>query len=111
MSSALSSIGGESLAGSGFESESIQRGFASASVNATDEATASGASSPLLSDVSSVGSAGPASSQPPATTAREKGALSRVAGQFQGFRRRLRSLPSDAAPHATPPRIPIEHEE
>jgi len=29
----------------------------------------------------------------------------------RGLRRRLASLPADAAPHATPHRIPIDHEE
>ena len=144
VSSALSSIGGEPLVGSGFETQPAQRGFAPASVNASDGATAPspslsspstartaaggdsapsgpvGASNPtgpanpgssgVLSDVTSVGSAGPANPQP-STTAREKGGLTRVADQVRGFRRRLGSLPSDAAPHATPPRIPIEHEE
>ncbi len=144
ISSALSSIGGEPLVGSGFETQPAQRGFAPASVNASDGAIApgpllssplttraaasgdSGASDPVgpsspsvpaspgssgvLSDVTSVGSAGPANTQSP-TTAREKGGLTRVADQVRGLRRRLGSLPSDAAPHATPPRIPIEHEE
>ena len=38
VSSALSSIGGEPLAGSGFETQPAQRGFAPASVNASDGA-------------------------------------------------------------------------
>ena len=126
VSSALSSIGGEPLAGSGFESESFQRGFAPASVIASDGTTASGASSPsntaspessaVQSDVTSAGSAGTASPPPPAMAreparAREIGALARAADQVRSFRRRLGSVPSDAASHATPPRIPIEHEE
>ena len=144
VSSALSSIGGEPLVGSGFETQPSQRGFAPASVNASDGAAAPaaslsspstartaaggdsapsgpvGASNPtgpanpessgVLSDVTSVGSTGPAN-PPPHTAAREKGGFTRVADQVRGFRHRLGSLPSDAAPHATPPRIPIEHEE
>jgi len=55
-------------------------------------------------------SAGPASPQPP-STAKGRSALTRAADQVRGFRRRLGSLPSDAAPHATPPRIPIDHED
>jgi type IV secretion system protein TrbL len=144
ISAALSSIGGEPLAGSGFEAQPAQRGFAPASINASDGATASvaassspstvpsgtsgdvvasgsvegaapsGSTSPgssgVVSDVGSVGSAGPANPQPPAA-ATGKNALTRVADQVRGLRRRLGSLPSDAAPHATPPRIPIEHEE
>jgi len=144
VSSALSSMGGEPLAGSGFETQPVQRGFAPASVSASDRATTPGpgpsspstarsgtsgdvvasssvegaalssstnpGSSGVVSDVASVGSAGPASPQPPAA-AKGKDVLTRAADQVRGFRRRLGSLPSDAAPHATPPRIPIEHEE
>jgi type IV secretion system protein TrbL len=144
VASALSSIGGEPLAGSGFESQAAQRGFAPASVNASDGGTATGSvpsspspaprgtsgdgmasssiegaassnstspeSSGVVSDVTSVGSAGPTNPQPP-PTAKGKSALARAANQVRGFRRRLASLPSDAAPHATPPRIPIDHEE
>jgi len=142
---ALSSIGGEPLAGSGFESQPVQRGFAPVSVSGSDgavtrergpssplimgsgtsgDAVASGSaeaaappnsaspgSSGVVSDVASVGSsAGPASPQPP-STAKGRSALTRAADQVRGFRRRLGSLPSDAAPHATPPRIPIDHED
>jgi hypothetical protein len=139
----LSSIGGEPLAGSGFETQSVQRGFVPASVSASPTArtpapssrsTARGAmgvgdllvgaplesvgpsefsgavGTPVVSDITSVGSAGPTNPQPPGT-AGTKGALSRAADQVRGFRRRLGRIPSDAAPHATPPRIPIEHEE
>jgi type IV secretion system protein TrbL len=144
VSSALSSIGGEPLAGSGFETQSAQPGFAPVSVSASDIATTRGAgsSSPstvrsetsrdpvasgsmegaapssttspvnsgVVSDVASVGSAGNANPQP-LPTAKGKSALTRAADQVRGLRRRIGSLPSDAAPHATPPRIPIEHEE
>ncbi len=145
VSSALSSIGGEPLVGSGFETQSAQGGFAPALVSASDggsspellrsspsttraaagdDSVASGpvgvgspsdptspGSSGVVSDVASVGSStGPASPQPPAMV-KGRSALTRAADQVRGFRRRLGSLPSDAAPHATPPRIPIEHEE
>ena len=144
VSSALSSIGGEPLAGSGFETQTAQRGFAPTSVNAGDAGPATGSvpsspsrapsgtsgdgmasgsiegaapsnstnpdSSGVVSDVTSVGSAGPTNPQPPAS-AKAKSGLARAADQVRGFRRRLGSLPSDAAPHATPPRIPIDHEE
>ena len=136
ISSALSSIGGESLEGSGFETERPQRGFAHMSVTASEQTSAAGPSaSPLavrggtsgdgegvapsnltspdssgiVPDVAPVGSAGPASpQQPPAI---RQNPLTRAVDQVRGLRRRLRSLPSDAAPHATPPRIPIDHEE
>jgi type IV secretion system protein TrbL len=142
-STALSSIGGEPLAGSGFETQAPQRGFAPAAIRATDPAAASGPApsssiarsatggdpvagadaveaapgavadqrgSSAASDVASVGSTGPASPQTP-PAARGKSALSHAADQVRGLRRRLGSLPADAAPHATPPRIPIDHEE
>ncbi|HXA67314.1 MAG TPA: P-type conjugative transfer protein TrbL [Bryobacteraceae bacterium] len=142
VSSALSSIGGEPLVGSGFETQPAQRGFAPASVRASDLARTRGAGSPstvrsgtssdvvasgsiegatpsnstspgssrVVCDVASVGNAGNANPQP-FQTAKGKSALTRAADQVRGFRRRLGSLPSDAAPHVTPPRIPIEHEE
>ncbi len=142
VSSALSSIGGEPLAGSGFETQPVQRGFAPSAVNADPAATApgpmlsslstvrpeaggdsvgsGGAGAPsdpagqggsgVISDVTSVGNASSADPQPPNAT-KGKSAITRTADQMKGFRRRLGSLPSDAAPHATPPRIPIEHEE
>ncbi len=143
-SQAFSSIGGERLVGSGFETQSVQRGFVPASVSASGTAAAPGpapaapssargaiggdpvVSSPgesaspselagaggssVGSDITMVGSAGPANPQPPGAL-RTKGALSRAADQVRGLQRRLGRIPSDAAPHATPPRIPIEHEE
>jgi type IV secretion system protein TrbL len=137
ISSALSSIGGESLEGSGFETERPQRGFARMSVTAGEQTSAAGRSaSPLavrggasgdgegaalsnltspdssgiVPDVASVGSAGSMSPQAP-PPANRKNPLTRAVDQVRSLRRRLRSLPSDAAPHATPPRIPIDHEE
>jgi type IV secretion system protein TrbL len=143
-SSTLSSIGGEPLAGSGFEAQSPQRGFAPTMVNASGAATTTGQGTPsppahggmsgavdasssiegaarsnstsagnseVGSDVASVGRAGPANPQPPTTAAKGKSGIARAAEQVKGLRRRLGSLPSDAAPHATPPRIPIDHEE
>ena len=146
VSSALASIGGEPLAGSGFERQAAQRGFAPASVNASDGGAPTGSvppfpspssapggtsgdgmassstegaspsnstsqdSSGVVSDVTSVGSTGPTNPQPP-PTAKGKSGLARAANQVRDFRRRFGSLPSDAAPHATPPRIPIDHEE
>jgi type IV secretion system protein TrbL len=143
-STSLSSIGGEPLAGSGFETQAPHRGFAPTSISATDPAAAQGPSlsspstsrsvtggdsvagadsveaapggvadqrgSSAASDVASVGSAGQVSPPTP-PTARGKSALSRAADQVRGLRRRIGSLPADAAPHATPPRIPIDHEE
>ena len=141
VSSALSSIGGEPLAGSGFETQQAQRGFAPASVNASIGAAGpgplpsspsaprtatggdSGVSGPAaggsLPDAAHPGSAGAgpevasvgstdSANPPPPPAAKGRSALTRAANQLRGFRRRL---PSDAAPHATPPRMPIDHEE
>jgi type IV secretion system protein TrbL len=113
--SALSSIGGEPLTGSGFETQPPQRGFAPASIGASDGSTAAKPGEPPVSavgvvpDVAPAGNAGVASPQP--ITARRASAGARAADYMRGFRRRLGSLPSDAAPHATPPRIPIEHQD
>jgi type IV secretion system protein TrbL len=124
----LSSIGGEPLAGSGFETEPVQRGFAPASINASEGAAALGPSpsgdsegtavpnlakpggSGGVPDIASIGSIGSANSQSPPPP-RRRNVLTRAVDQVRGMRRRLASLPSDAAPHATPPRIPIDHEE
>jgi type IV secretion system protein TrbL len=137
ISSDLSSIGGEPLEGSGFETERVQRGFARMTFTASGQTSAPGSnpsrlaapggpsgdsegavpsnlaspdSSGSLPDVTSVGGAGPMSPQAP-PPANRKNPLTRGVDQVRSLRRRLRSLPSDAAPHATPPRIPIDHEE
>jgi type IV secretion system protein TrbL len=96
-SSARGAMGGDSVAGAD-------------SVEATSGGVSDQGGSSVASDVASVGSTGPASPQTP-PKARGKSALSRAADQVRGLRRRLGSLPADAAPHATPPRIPIDHEE
>jgi type IV secretion system protein TrbL len=128
-SSALSRIGGEPLEGSGFETQPFQRGFASMSVRASDEAvsdqlppsavpTGTSADSQAQSNLpigAIPGSVSPrggdsANVQPPMRAARTN-PLSRAVDQVRALRHRIRSLPSDAAPHATPPRMPIDHEE
>lgn len=142
ISSALSSIGGEPLAGSGFETQAPQRGFAPSSMSVETGARSMSASSAsrdstnpespvnssptggpderstpavggpgATSEVSSVASVAPATSQPPAQLARGRNRLTRAADFVTAFRRRIGSLPSDAAPHATPPRMPIDHQE
>jgi type IV secretion system protein TrbL len=128
-SSVLASIGGEPLEGSGFEAQPVQRGFAQLSVNASDE-TFTSSSSPAAAipgegsgdhhvpsnstnALPGVGSVrGPDLGNPlPPGPASRRNPLTRAVDQVRDLRRRIRSLPSDAAPHATPPRIPIEHEE
>ena len=148
--SAMASVGGDSLAGSGFEGERSAAGFTPTSIpigigpaqkpgpappkpttNATAcdtsitvESSASGSelssgASPV-SEVQSVSSASAPASQPPTPTRREKlassarrtqGAFSGAADRLRGTRQRFGGLPTDAAPHAQPPRMPIDHSE
>jgi type IV secretion system protein TrbL len=183
--SALSTVGGDSLAGSGFETERPAAGFTSvtglvrnsgapyvpppldpvrsgsgtdaASGEVTSSATpraigrfadaevvartiqgtsAAGGNRPLPSpngsealagqkphnsaaSVRSVHSNGRADQQPPASkglreriasTARNADqAFSGAANRLRGLRNQLGGLPSDAAPHTPPPRMPIDH--
>jgi type IV secretion system protein TrbL len=144
--SALSAVGGENLAGSGFEGERPAAGFSSTSipvasansrrsapsgqaslfsansepassseVGSTDATEASAPSSPVA-DVSSLGSSTGAKSQAPpsagklaSSARRTQRVFSGAADRLRGTRRRFGALPTDAAPHAQPPRMPIEH--
>jgi type IV secretion system protein TrbL len=144
--SALSSVGGESVAGSGFEGERPAAGFSSTSipvasansrrsapsgqaslfsansespssseVGSADATEASAASSPVA-DVSSVGSSIGAKSQAPPSAGKLASSARRTQRVFwgasdrlRGTRRRFGGLPTDAAPHAQPPRMPIDH--
>jgi type IV secretion system protein TrbL len=122
MSSTLPSVGGEPLEGSGFEGQTAQRGFAPMSVTGMDEVSTSGAplssetappslggSSGSMADIASTGSARSANPHAPPS---QRSTVSRGVDQvLRGMRLRFLSLPSDAAPHNTPPRIPIDHEE
>lgn len=129
--SSVASVGGEPLAGSGFEGERPTRGFASsiAPPQARQHGSAavpagSGESAPTLdsgvisapaSGANEIASVGPAGSQPagpPATSIRGvKGLAGRVSNKYWRYRNAMGMLPSDAAPHATPPRMPIDHGE
>lgn len=128
----LASIGGEPLAGSGFEGERPAHGFAStvfppqvrqrrSSVASTGNGEPIPASEPLANsapatganDVASVGSAGTSEAPPPSSgrstsSASVKGVAGRVSNKFWRYRNAMGMLPSDAAPHATPPRMPID---
>jgi type IV secretion system protein TrbL len=129
---AMSAIGAQPLAGSGFESERTAKGFQPATqVSCASDAPASAQQSLFeetgsavsarancgISEVTSVHS----SSLPvaaPARTSLLRGAastvqrvqrgLTRAAYQISAMRRRI---PYDAAPSATPPRMPIDHHE
>jgi type IV secretion system protein TrbL len=81
----------------------------------------SGPTSGVVSDVQSVttGSSGVGQQLPPASRRERIGsaarrtdqALSRAAGRLRNIRNQLGGLPSDAAPHTPPPRMPIDHHE
>lgn len=137
--SVLSSLDGQSLASSGFEGERPAAGFRSYSVpvpsrvqsgspvnstSAADQGVASAESvgfqpaSGSSSDVAESGST--AKSEPPAPKRREtlasgaqraERAFSGAANRLRGTGQRFRGLPSDAAPHTQPPRMPIDHSE
>ena len=131
-SSAISAIGGQPLAGSGFENERPAKGFrpATAAVSLSDsppsvqqtlfEETGDAAAPADTAGVSEVTSTHSGSSlvAAPTRTSRLMGmastaqrvqrGLTRVAYQISAMRRRV---PSDAAPATTPPRMPIDHRE
>jgi type IV secretion system protein TrbL len=104
--SILSSVGGEGLAGSGFEGERPAAGFTPLSV-------------PI--DPGSAGESGSSPAPEAQPTARGQGfpsgargtqrVFSGAAERLRGTRRRLGGMPSDAAPHTPPPRMPIDHSE
>ncbi len=131
-SAGLATIGGESLSGSGFEAEPVARGFKPSSVSVgsqsssltaeTGEPAPTAALPPSASDVGSVGAVGSFVPQPPAQERRERlGTVANSVSDFlRGALRRYNSLhfgsgklrlPSDSAPHQSPPRMPVEHEE
>ena len=109
--SSLSSIGGDSLSGSGFETESPASGFARTSIPVITGSAG---------DTESNSSASSTDSQPPTESQREgfssgarrtQGLFSGTVDRLRSGRRRLGGLPSDGAPHTSPPRMPIDHEE
>jgi type IV secretion system protein TrbL len=130
--SAIAAIGGQPLAGSGFENERVAKGFrpTTAPVSSPDSATpieeasceesggaAATGASPGASALVSLHS-GSASVSAPAprsrwtgmasTAQRAQRILTRAAFQIHAMRRRI---PADAAPATTPPRMPIDHHE
>jgi type IV secretion system protein TrbL len=128
----MSAVGGQPLAGSGFENERAAKGFrpATAAVSSPDSATSAqqtlfdetgdAAAPGVTAGVSEVTSAhsGSLPVAGPARTSRWTGVastaqrvrrnLTRAAYQIYAIRRRI---PSDAAPSTTPPRMPIDHAE
>jgi type IV secretion system protein TrbL len=119
-SAVLSSVGGESLAGSGFEEEHPASGFTTFSVPIAPparSATNSGNDFPGGPRPSDSGPSILPESRPPGSERASPGAgqtqrvLSGLTGGLRRARSRFGGLPSDAASHATPPRMPIEHDE
>ena len=108
--SSLASIDGESLAGSGFESERPASGFASSSNAGSSDGTPP---SPTGAGESATVGRSTGQVTPPQSRKQSGSPRSRssVSEQVQRFKRRLPTLPSDAAPHTTPPRMPIDHHE
>ncbi len=107
----LSSMGGDSLSGSGFENEKPASGFARTSIPVITGSAG---------DTESNSSASSTDSQPPTElqtegfssgARRTQGLFSGTVDRLRSGRRRLGGLPSDAAPHTSPPRMPIDHEE
>ncbi len=128
--SSVASVGGEPLAGSGFEGERPTRGFASSvappharqrgstvvPAGSEDAAptldSASSAAASGTNEIASVGSAGSQPAAPPASPIPSvKGLAGRVSNKYWRYRNAIGMLPSDSAPHATPPRMPIDHNE
>ena len=95
----LASLGGEPVGGSGFEGETPARGFATSFTDSASE-----------SQPTNGGSAAEAVA-PPAPRPPRVNVPGTFSERIQNFRRRLPALPSDAAPHATPPRMPIDQRE
>jgi hypothetical protein len=138
--SLLTSLGGESLAGSGFETQRPAAGFRSYSVpvasraqsaspgnsaGADDQASVSaepGGDSSQGASGSASESASSANAKPNPPTPKRRETLAsgaqHVERTFSGAAQRLRNagprfrgLPSDAAPHSQPPRMPIDQSE
>lgn len=92
----LAFLGAEPLRGSGFENETPARGFSTGSNEIPSDAQAT-----------NVGSTADRIAPPSPITPAATGSRT-VSERIQNLRRRLSALPSDAAPHATPPRMPID---
>jgi type IV secretion system protein TrbL len=106
----VSAIGGEPLGGSGFESEHPAVGFVHSLASDATGAPASNSEEPRSSN--SPPGQGPAvSGLNPSSEIGPRGTPLR--GIPKGARRRSRFsiFPSDAASHAQPPRMPVDHEE
>ncbi len=98
----LASFGGEPLAGSGFETESPAKGFSTSQTPALPMAHRHRVTL-LAHRLARLHILLLSRHQSPQRSGNMSDGLQR-------FRRRLPTLPSDAAPHATPPRMPIDHE-
>jgi len=95
----LADLGGEPLAGSGFERETLARGFQP--VDTSDKPAETQPATPVGE---TAGSKAPNNDSSTAGNGVSRPRISKV-------RKWLPVLPTDAAPHATPPRMPIDHQE
>jgi hypothetical protein len=99
------------LSGSGFETETPAKGFASASGDGISDGQQAPSGDPDVGSTASTGESG-IQNPPDVSRAQTPPRSSRsITEGIQRLRRRMPSLPSDAAPHATPPRMPIDHNE
>jgi hypothetical protein len=119
-SAVLSSVGGDSLAGSGFEGERPASGFTAFSVPITEPARAEANSGDEFPRDQQLAGSGPSispahrpagSETPSPGVGQTQRVLSGLTGGLRNVRSRFGRLPSDSASHATPPRMPIEHDE
>ena len=116
---ALADVGGDLLAGSGFEAEKPLGGYSGNTGNAPPSGSAAPGTASAVADSNSVSNGGSSAGRPTdgargdrsagSTAERVQGALGGVSAQFRALRRRLGPFPSDAAPHVSPPRMPIDH--
>jgi hypothetical protein len=144
-SAVLAGVGGEPLAGSGFEGQTTAGGFRPSvlGINSANWTESTGADAPTssidgepnsgsnagpvntvapASEISSVGSMGSSMSAPPASGRGDgiRSAAQKAGNSLRNASRRLDSMRhrlsrvrplSDAAPHQSPPRMPVEHED
>jgi type IV secretion system protein TrbL len=114
INAALASVGGEHLAGSGFERERSASGFSTSSLPVTGAETGAretGNATGALSDGHQTPSPASTGSQAPASVPRA-GIASSIGNLRPAPRqRRFNIVPSDLATHAQPPRMPVDHEE
>jgi hypothetical protein len=120
VSSALADVGGEPLSGSGFEQEIPGRGFTQQSQTSGSNLRSTPEATPLLpaantteqapADATTSEPTGPSQSNSNASSTAKN--LKRKGDDVANRIRRIGSrIAQDSAPQASPPRMPIEHDE